>query len=102
MAQNTLEIVAKVRADTADAQKSIQQLIQQFQKFQLGGNLGKNITTEFAKVEKAYSKLQQITSGISGNKATVEQLEQIKKASKDIDDTYWNDMTFNVKQEENI
>ena len=23
-------------------------------------------------------------------------------ASKDIDDTYWNDMTFNVKQEENI
>lgn len=86
MAQNTLEIVAKVRADTADAQKSIQQLIQQFQKFQLGGNLGKNITTEFAKVEKAYSKLQQITSGISGNKATVEQLEQIKKASKDIDD----------------
>lgn len=86
MAQNTLEIVAKVRADTADAQKSIQQLIQQFQKFQLGGNLGKNITTEFLKVEKAYSKLQQITSGISGNKATVEQLEQIKKASKDIDD----------------
>ena len=86
MAQNTLEIVAKVRADTADAQKSIQQLIQQFQKFQLGGNLGKNITTEFAKVEKAYSKLQQITSGISGNKATVEQLEQIKKAGKDIDD----------------
>lgn len=86
MAQNTLEIVAKVRADTAEAQKSIQQLIQQFQKFQLGGNLGKNITTEFAKVEKAYSKLQQITSGISGNKATVEQLEQIKKASKDIDD----------------
>ena len=86
MAQNTLEIVAKVRADTADAQKSIQQLIQQFQKFQLGGNLGKNITTEFLKVEKAYSKLQQITSGISGNKATIEQLEQIKKASKDIDD----------------
>lgn len=86
MAQNTLEIVAKVKADTADAQKSIQQLIQQFQKFQLGGNLGKNITTEFAKVEKAYSKLQQITSGISGNKATVEQLEQIKKAGKDIDD----------------
>ena len=86
MAQNTLEIVAKVRADTAEAQKSIQQLIQQFQKFQLGGNLGKNITTEFLKVEKAYSKLQQITSGISGNKATVEQLEQIKKASKDIDD----------------
>lgn len=86
MAQNTLEIVAKVRADTAEAQKSIQQLIQQFQKFQLGGNLGKNITTEFAKVEKAYSKLQQITSGISGNKATVEQLEQIKKAGKDIDE----------------
>lgn len=86
MAQNTLEIVAKVRADTADAQKSIQQLLQQFQKFQLGGNLGKNITTEFTKVEKAYSKLQQITSGISGNKATVEQLEQIKKAGKDIDD----------------
>ena len=85
MAQNTLEIVAKVRADTAEAQKSIQQLIQQFQKFQLGGNLGKNITTEFAKVEKAYSKLQQITSGISGNKATIEQLEQIKKAGKDID-----------------
>lgn len=86
MTQNTLEIVAKVRADTAEAQKSIQQLIQQFQKFQLGGNLGKNITTEFAKVEKAYSKLQQITSGISGNKATVEQLEQIRKAGKDIDD----------------
>lgn len=86
MAQNTLEIVAKVKADTAEAQKSIQQLIQQFQKFQLGGNLGKNITTEFTKVEKAYSKLQQITSGISGNKATVEQLEQIKKAGKDIDD----------------
>lgn len=86
MAQNTLEIVAKVKADTADAQKSIQQLLQQFQKFQLGGNLGKNITTEFTKVEKAYSKLQQITSGISGNKATVEQLEQIKKAGKDIDD----------------
>ena len=86
MAQNTLEIVAKVRADTAEAQKSIQQLIQQFQKFQLGGNLGKNITTEFAKVEKAYNKLQQITSGISGNKATVEQLEQIKKAGKDIDE----------------
>ena len=85
MAQNTLEIVAKVRADTAEAQKSIQQLIQQFQKFQLGGNLGKNITTEFTKVEKAYSKLQQITSGISGNKATIEQLEQIKKAGKDID-----------------
>lgn len=86
MAQNTLDIVAKVRADTAEAQKSIQQLIQQFQKFQLGGNLGKNITTEFVKVEKAYSKLQQITSGISGNKATIEQLEQIKKAGKDIDD----------------
>lgn len=85
MAQNTLEIVAKVKADTAEAQKSIQQLMQQFQNFQLGGNLSKNISAEFAKVEKAYGKLQQITSEISGNKATVAQLEQIKKASKEID-----------------
>lgn len=85
MAQNTLEIVAKVKADTAEAQKSIQQLMQQFQNFQLGGNLSKNINAEFAKVEKAYSKLQQVTSEISGNKATVAQLEQIKKASKEID-----------------
>lgn len=85
MAQNTLEIVAKVKADTAEAQKSIQQLMQQFQNFQLGGNLSKNINAEFAKVEKAYGKLQQITSEISGNKATVAQLEQIKKVSKEID-----------------
>lgn len=85
MAQNTLEIVAKIKADTAEAQKSIQQLMQQFQNFQLGGNLNKNISAEFAKVEKAYGKLQQITSEISGNKATVAQLEQIKKASKEID-----------------
>ena len=85
MAQNTLEIVAKVKADTAEAQKSIQQLMQQFQNFQLSGNLSKNINAEFAKVEKAYGKLQQITSEISGNKATVAQLEQIKKASKEID-----------------
>lgn len=85
MARNTLEIVAKVKADTAEAQKSIQQLMQQFQNFQLGGNLSKNINAEFAKVEKAYGKLQQITSEISGNKATVAQLEQIKKVSKEID-----------------
>lgn len=83
MAQNTLEIVAKVKADTAEAQKQLQQLMQQFQGFKLkDSGLTSQIERSFAKLDKAIANTNQTADQIAGGKATVAQLGAITKASE--------------------
>lgn len=83
MAQNTLEIVAKVRADTAEASKQLQQLMQRFQGFKLNDSaLTSQIERSFAKLEKAIASTNQTADQIAGGKATVTQLNAMTKASE--------------------
>ena len=83
MAQNTLEIVAKVKADTAEASKQLQQLMQQFQGFKLNDSaLTSQIERSFAKLEKAIANTNQTADQIAGGKATVTQLNAMTKASE--------------------
>ena len=85
MAQNTLEIVAKVRADVSEAQKQFQQLFAQFQNFKLDKNTTSDIVKSFADLDKAFNKLQLAGENIIDGKATVEQLKNIGRASQDVD-----------------
>lgn len=85
MAQNTLEIVAKVRADVSEAQKQFQQLFAQFQNFKLDKNAAADITKSFSDLNKAFEKLQIAGENAAGGKATVEQLKNIGRASQDVD-----------------
>ena len=83
MAQNTLEIVAKVKADTAEAQRQLQQLLQQFQGFKLkDSGLTSQMERSFAKLDKAIANTNQAADQIAGGKATVAQLSAITKASE--------------------
>lgn len=85
MAQNTLEIVAKVKADVSEAQKQFQQLFAQFQNFKLDKNATADITKSFSDLNKAFEKLQIAGENAAGGKATVEQLKNIGRASQDVD-----------------
>ena len=85
MAQNTLEIVAKVRADVSEAQKQFQQLFAQFQNFKLDKNTTSDIVKSFADLNKAFDKLQLAGENAAGGKATVEQLKNIGRASQEVD-----------------
>lgn len=83
MAQNTLEIVAKVRADTAEASRQLQQLMQQFKGFKLNDSgLTSQIERSFAKLDKAIANTNQTADQIAGGKATVAQLNAMTKASE--------------------
>lgn len=83
MAQNTLEIVAKVRADTAEASRQLQQLMQQFKGFKLtDSGLTSQIERSFAKLDKAIANTNQTADQIAGGKATVAQLNAMTKASE--------------------
>lgn len=83
MAQNTLEIVAKVRADTAEASRQLQQLMQQFKGFKLtDSGLTSQIERSFAKLDKAITNTNQTADQIAGGKATVAQLNAMTKASE--------------------
>ena len=85
MAQNTLEIVAKVRADVSEAQKQFQQLFAQFQNFKLDKNTTSDIVKSFVDLNKAFDKLQLAGENAAGGKATVEQLKNIGRASQEVD-----------------
>lgn len=85
MAQNTLEIVAKVRADVSEAQKQFQQLFAQFQNFKLDKNTTSDIVKSFTDLNKAFDKLQLAGENAAGGKATVEQLKNIGRASQEVD-----------------
>lgn len=85
MAQNTLEIVAKVKADVSEAQKQFQQLFVQFQNFKLDKNATADITKSFSDLNKAFEKLQIAGENAAGGKSTVEQLKNIGRASQDVD-----------------
>lgn len=85
MAQNTLEIVAKVRADVSEAQKQFQQLFAQFQNFKLDKNTTSDIVKSFTDLNKAFDKLQFAGENAAGGKATVEQLKNIGRASQEVD-----------------
>lgn len=85
MAQNTLEIVAKVRADVSEAQKQFQQLFAQFQNFKLDKNTTSDIVKSFTDLNKAFDKLQLAGENAAGGKATVEQLKNIGGASQEVD-----------------
>ena len=85
MAQNTLEIVAKVRADVSEAQKQFQKLFAQFQNFKLDKNTTADIVKSFTDLDKAFNKLQIAGENIIDGKATVEQLKNIGRASQDVD-----------------
>ena len=85
MAQNTLEIVAKVKADVSEAQKQFQQLFAQFQNFKLDKNATADITKSFSDLNKAFEKLQIAGENAAGGKSTVEQLKNIGRASQDVD-----------------
>ena len=83
MAQNTLEIVAKVKADTAEASRQLQQLMQQFKGFKLtDSGLTSQIERSFAKLDKAIANTNQTADQIAGGKATVAQLNAMTKASE--------------------
>lgn len=85
MAQNTLEIVAKVKADVSEAQKQFQKLFAQFQNFKLDKNTTSDIVKSFTDLDKAFNKLQLAGENIINGKATVEQLKNIGRASQDVD-----------------
>lgn len=85
MAQNTLEIVAKVKADVSEAQKQFQKLFAQFQNFKLDKNTTSDIVKSFTDLDKAFNKLQLAGENIIDGKATVEQLKNIGRASQDVD-----------------
>ena len=85
MAQNTLEIVAKVKADVSEAQKQFQQLFAQFQNFKLDKNTTSDIVKSFVDLNKAFDKLQLAGENAAGGKATVEQLKNIGRASQEVD-----------------
>lgn len=85
MAQNTLEIVAKVRADVSEAQKQFQQLFAQFQNFKLDKGSTADITKSFEQVNKALDKLSIAGNNIAGGKASIEQLKMLERASVDVD-----------------
>lgn len=85
MAQNTLEIVAKVKADVSEAQKQFQQLFAQFQNFKLDKNATADITKSFSDLNKAFEKLQIAGENAAGGKTTIEQLKNIGRASQDVD-----------------
>ena len=85
MAQNTLEIVAKVKADVSEAQKQFQKLFAQFQNFKLDKNTTSDITKSFSDLNKAFEKLQIAGENAAGGKTTVEQLKNIGRASQDVD-----------------
>lgn len=85
MAQNTLEIVAKVRADVSEAQKQFQQLFAQFKNFKLDKNTTSDIVKSFTDLNKAFDKLQLAGENAAGGKATVEQLKNIGRASQEVD-----------------
>ena len=85
MAQNTLEIVAKVRADVSEGQKQFQQLFAQFQNFKLDKNTTSDIVKSFTDLNKAFDKLQLAGEKAAGGKATVEQLKNIGRASQEVD-----------------
>lgn len=85
MAQNTLEIVAKVKADVSEAQKQFQKLFAQFQNFKLDKNTTSDIVKSFADLNKAFDKLQLAGENAAGGKATVEQLKNIGRASQEVD-----------------
>ena len=85
MAQNTLEIVAKVKADVSEAQKQFQQLFAQFQNFKLDKNTTSDIVKSFVDLNKAFDKLQLVGENAAGGKATVEQLKNIGRASQEVD-----------------
>lgn len=85
MAQNTLEIVAKVKADVSEAQKQFQKLFAQFQNFKLDKNTTSDIVKSFTDLNKAFDKLQLAGENIIDGKATVEQLKNIGRASQDVD-----------------
>ena len=84
MAQNTLEIVAKVRADVSEAQKQFQQLFAQFQNFKLDKNTTSDIVKSFTDLNKAFDKLQLASENVAGGKATAEQLKNIGRASQEV------------------
>ena len=78
MAQNTLEIVAKVKADVSEAQKQFQKLFAQFQNFKLDKNTTSDIVKSFTDLDKAFNKLQLAGENIIDGKATVEQLKKYR------------------------
>lgn len=90
MAQNTLEIVAKVRADVSEAQKQFQQLFAQFQNFKLDKGATADITKSFEQVNKALDKLSIAGNNIAGGKASIEQLKMLERASVDVDKAVGN------------
>ena len=97
MAQNTLEIVAKVRADVSEAQKQFQQLFAQFQNFKLDKNTTSDIVKSFTDLNKAFDKLQLAGENAAGGKATVEQLKNIGRASQEVDKAIAN-LNYNLNK----
>lgn len=97
MAQNTLEIVAKVRADVSEAQKQFQQLFAQFQNFKLDKNTTSDIVKSFTDLNKAFDKLQLAGENAAGGKATVEQLKNIGRASQEVDKAVAN-LNYNLNK----
>lgn len=97
MAQNTLEIVAKVRADVSEAQKQFQQLFAQFQNFKLDKNTTSDIVKSFTDLNKVFDKLQLAGENAAGGKATVEQLKNIGRASQEVDKAIAN-LNYNLNK----
>ena len=97
MAQNTLEIVAKVRADVSEVQKQFQQLFAQFQNFKLDKNTTSDIVKSFVDLNKAFDKLQLAGENAAGGKATVEQLKNIGRASQEVDKAIAN-LNYNLNK----
>lgn len=90
MTQNTLEIVAKVKADVSEAQKQFQKLFAQFQNFKLDKDTTSDITKSFEQVNKALDKLSIAGNNIAGGKASIEQLKMLERASVDVDKAVGN------------
>lgn len=90
MAQNTLEIVAKVRADTTEAQKKFQQLFAEFKNFNIDSRAGTEVAKSFEQVNKALDKLSMAGNNIAGGKASVDQLQALQRASIDVDKAIGN------------
>lgn len=82
---NTLEIIAKVKADVGEAQKSFQTLAEQFKGLKLGSDLSKELDKEFSRVQKSFTNYFQKMDSVGSGRASVSQLEDMRKASQDLD-----------------
>ena len=80
-ANNTISMIAKVTADTTEAQKSIKELAQQVQNIKITGGTG-SITSAAQRASRTNEKVQLAQSGLTGA-GTIKGFKAISAAAKD-------------------